>query len=75
MRPEYVKRLPPCNATCPAGENIQLWLSLAKAGKIREAWEVMTKDNPCPAMMGRACYHTCEQACNRGRFDGAVNIN
>ena len=26
MRPEYVDRLPPCNAACPAGENIQGWL-------------------------------------------------
>ena len=25
-RPVYVDRLPPCNATCPAGENIQGWL-------------------------------------------------
>jgi 2-oxoacid:acceptor oxidoreductase delta subunit (pyruvate/2-ketoisovalerate family) len=75
MRPEYVKRLPPCNATCPAGENIQLWLSLAKTGKFREAWEIIVKDNPFPAIMGRICYHTCERTCNRGQFDGAVNIN
>ena len=26
QRPVYVDRLPPCNATCPAGENIQQWL-------------------------------------------------
>jgi len=75
MRPEYVERIPPCNATCPAGENIQLWLALAKEGKFREAWEVMIKNNPFPAIMGRVCYHTCEKTCNRDQFDGAVNIN
>jgi 2-oxoacid:acceptor oxidoreductase delta subunit (pyruvate/2-ketoisovalerate family) len=75
MRPEFVERIPPCNATCPAGENIQLWLSLSKEGKFREAWEVMVKDNPFPAIMGRVCYHTCEKTCNREQFDGAVNIN
>jgi 2-oxoacid:acceptor oxidoreductase delta subunit (pyruvate/2-ketoisovalerate family) len=75
MRPEYVCGLPPCNATCPAGSNIQLWLSLAKTGKFREAWEELVKNNPFPAVMGRACYHTCERACNRGQFDGAININ
>ncbi|MDR1375495.1 MAG: FAD-dependent oxidoreductase [Holosporaceae bacterium] len=75
MRPEYVTMLPPCNATCPAGENIQQWLSLAQEGKFREAWEVMVKDNPFPATMGRVCYHTCERVCNRDQFDGAVNIN
>ena len=51
--PEYIKMLPPCNTACPAGENIQLWLSLAKEGKFREAWEVITQDNPFPAIMGR----------------------
>ncbi|MDR2068223.1 MAG: FAD-dependent oxidoreductase [Holosporaceae bacterium] len=75
MRPEYINMLPPCNATCPAGENIQQWLSFAQEGKFREAWDVMVKDNPFPAIMGRICYHTCEKVCNRNQFDGAVNIN
>ena len=26
-RPVYVDLLPPCNAGCPAGENIQAWLA------------------------------------------------
>ena len=28
QRPVYVDLLPPCNAGCPAGENIQAWLGL-----------------------------------------------
>jgi hypothetical protein len=28
-RPVYVDLLPPCNAGCPAGENIQAWLAHA----------------------------------------------
>src|SRR6185503_13336968 len=31
-RPVYVDLLPPCNASCPAGENIQAWLAHATAG-------------------------------------------
>ena len=75
VRPEYVHRLPPCNVTCPAGENIQQWLSLVQEGKFFEAWQEMVKNNPFPATMGRVCYHTCEKACNRGQCDGSVNIN
>ncbi|MDR2794360.1 MAG: FAD-dependent oxidoreductase [Holosporaceae bacterium] len=75
VKPEYVNRLPPCNATCPAGENIQQWLSLVQEEKFLEAWNVIMQNNPFPATMGRACYHTCEKTCNRGKFDGAVNIN
>ena len=33
------------------------------------------EDNPCPAIMGRVCYHPCETACNRGQLDEAVGIN
>lgn len=73
--PEYVHRLPPCNVTCPAGENIQQWLSLSQEGKFFEAWQEIVKNNPFPATMGRVCYHTCEKTCNRGQFDGSVNIN
>jgi 2-oxoacid:acceptor oxidoreductase delta subunit (pyruvate/2-ketoisovalerate family) len=75
IKPEFVRRLPPCNAVCPAGENIQQWLSLIQEGKFQEAWREMLKNNPFPATMGRVCYHNCEKACNRGQFDAAVNIN
>lgn len=75
VRPEYVKKIPPCNMTCPAGENIQEWLSLAQEKKFKEAWDVMTANNPFPATMGRVCYHPCELACNRSQFDGSININ
>ncbi len=75
QRPVYVDRLPPCNATCPAGENIQRWLFHAESGDYRAAWEAILADNPLPAIMGRACYHTCETACNRAALDEAVGIH
>jgi NADPH-dependent glutamate synthase beta subunit-like oxidoreductase len=74
-RPKYVHRLPPCNNACPAGENIQEWLSLVEQEKYKDAWLEMVKDNPFPAIMGRICYHTCEKACNRATLDSAVSIN
>ena len=75
QRPVYVDRLPPCNNTCPAGENIQAWLYLAEEGDYEGAWQEILKNNPLPAVMGRACYHTCEGACNRGAVDEAVGIH
>ncbi|MBV5345992.1 MAG: FAD-dependent oxidoreductase, partial [Rhodoferax sp.] len=74
-RPVYVDRLPPCNAQCPAGEDIQGWLFDAESGNYEAAWRKLTNDNPFPAIMGRVCYHTCEGACNRGKLDEAVGIN
>jgi len=74
-RPVYVDRLPPCNQACAAGENIQAWLYHAEEGDYRAAWDELMKDNPLPAIMGRACYHRCEDACNRAQLDSTVNIH
>jgi 2-oxoacid:acceptor oxidoreductase delta subunit (pyruvate/2-ketoisovalerate family) len=74
-RPLYVDRLPPCNDACPAGENIQQWLYHAESGNYEAAWRTLTQDNPLPAVMGRVCYHPCENACNRAHVDEAVGIN
>lgn len=74
-RPVYVDLMPPCNAGCPAGENIQAWLGLVKAGDHEAAWRALTADNPFPAIHGRVCYHPCETVCNRAELDGAVSIH
>jgi formate dehydrogenase beta subunit len=74
-RPVYLDFLPPCNDACPAGENVQAWLDRAQTGKYRDAWEVLIRDNPMPAVHGRVCYHPCEDACNRGQVDAPVSIH
>jgi len=74
-RPVYVDRLPPCNDACPAGENIQRWLYDAEDGSYEEAWRQIMVDNPFPAVMGRACFHPCQTACNRATIDETVGIN
>jgi NADPH-dependent glutamate synthase beta subunit-like oxidoreductase len=74
-RPVYVDLLPPCNAGCPAGEDIQAWLALAQAGRHEEAWHALVADNPLAAIHGRVCYHPCESVCNRAELDSAVSIH
>src|SRR5215472_12681274 len=74
-RPVYVDLLPPCNAGCPAGENIQAWLAHAEAGRHEQAWRQLVADNPLAAIHGRVCYHPCENVCNRARLDSAVSIH
>jgi NADPH-dependent glutamate synthase beta subunit-like oxidoreductase len=74
-RPVYVDLLPPCNEACPAGENVQGWLAHARAGRYREGWLTLVRDNPLPAVHGRVCYHPCESRCNRGEIDEPVSIH
>ncbi len=73
--PIYVDLLPPCNQACPAGENIQEWLRLAKDNHDEQAWRELVRNNPFPAIHGRVCYHPCEGACNRIELDGSVSIH
>jgi NADPH-dependent glutamate synthase beta subunit-like oxidoreductase len=74
-RPVYLDLLPPCNAGCPAGENIQGWLALTRAGEHERAWRLLVAENPFPAIHGRVCYHPCESACNRAELDSSVSIH
>ncbi len=74
-RPLYVDLLPPCNAGCPAGENIQAWLAEMQAGRHEQAWRQLVADNPLPAIHGRVCYHPCESVCNRAEIDSSVSIH
>ena len=73
--PVYLDLLPPCNAGCPAGENIQAWLAQIQAGQAEQAWRQLVADNPLPAIHGRVCYHPCETACNRAQLDSSVSIH
>lgn len=75
MRPVYEDKTPPCNHACPAGEKIQGYLELSKAGEFGRAWELIMEDNPLPSVCGRVCYHPCEQACNRSNFDEPLAIH
>lgn len=74
-RPVYVRREPPCNGACPAGEDIQGWLYHAESGDYETAWQHLVESNPLPAVMGRICFHPCETSCNRAQLDEAVGIN
>jgi NADPH-dependent glutamate synthase beta subunit-like oxidoreductase len=74
-RPVYVDLLPPCNAGCPAGENIEGWMAHVKVGEHERAWRVLTTDNPFPAIHGRVCYHPCESVCNRAELDSPISIH
>ena len=75
FRPRYQNLLPPCNQSCPAGEDIQGWLSHVEAGDYEQAWRRLTEVNPLPAIHGRVCYHPCETGCNRAEVDEPVKIH
>ena len=74
-QPLFVDRVSPCNQQCPAGEDITGYMYLAGQGRYEEAWRLIMEENPFPAIMGRVCFHTCEERCNRREHDEAVSIH
>jgi NADPH-dependent glutamate synthase beta subunit-like oxidoreductase len=74
IRPVYRDKMPPCNNACGTNEKIQGYLDLVKRGKYLDAYALIKEDMPFPSVTGRVCYHPCEQACNRGRYDEAISI-
>jgi len=81
--PEYVLSSPPCQASCPAGEDIRGYLNIARgiekppAGVTWQeyAFRRITEANPFPSVMGRVCPAPCESGCNRNQVEDFVGIN
>ena len=65
----------PCKIGCPAGNNVQAYVSLAARGKYGEALEVIKQTSPFPSICGRICHHPCETECNRAQIDAPVNTH
>jgi len=63
-----------CGAACPAGIDIQGFVSLIANGRFQEALNLIKEDNPLPGICGRVCHHPCELVCGRAETDGAVAI-
>lgn len=81
--PVYVHRTPPCQGSCPSGEDIRGYLQIARgiekppAGVSWQeyAFQRSTAANPFPSQMGRVCPAPCEAGCNRNEVDDFVGIN
>ena len=81
--PTYVHRTPPCQGSCPSGEDIRGWLQIVHGiekpgdGMSMEeyAFRRSTDANPFPSMMGRVCPAPCEDGCNRNNVEDFVGIN
>lgn len=72
--PIHGGKVAPCNFNCPAGEDIRGYIGLMKENKVEEAFDLLTKANPLPAVCGRVCYHPCQANCNRQGFDVEIQV-
>ncbi|BCU06801.1 NAD(P)-binding protein [Allochromatium tepidum] len=81
--PTYVHKTPPCQGSCPSGEDIRGWLQIVRGMEKppqgmdwkEYAFRRSTDANPFPAMMGRVCPAPCQDGCNRNELEDFVGIN
>lgn len=81
--PTYIQSTPPCQGSCPAGEDIRGYLNIVRGVekpptgmKWQEyAFRRLTEANPFPSVMGRVCPAPCESGCNRNQVEDFVGIN
>ncbi|OQW95193.1 MAG: glutamate synthase, partial [Beggiatoa sp. IS2] len=81
--PTYVHRTPPCQGSCPSGEDIRGWLGIVRGMEKppqgmewqEYAFKRSTDANPFPSIMGRVCPAPCQTGCNRNVLEDYVGIN
>ncbi len=73
-QPDRHQLTPPCNANCPAGNDVQGFLQLLAKDQVDDALQTLLRTSPFPGICGRVCPAPCMEACNRAEYDSGVNI-
>lgn len=74
QEPRYRTHVAPCNAGCPAGNDVVGFVQALKRDGVEAAARVLLRTQPLPSVCGRVCPAPCMTACNRDAYDGAVNV-
>ncbi len=71
---EREERLVPCRCSCPAGVDVPRFLRAVARGDLEEAARVSLDRIPLPNVLGRVCFHPCENQCRRTFIGGALSV-
>lgn len=72
--PRYVEHFAPCNAFCPAGNDVVTFVQTLMNEGEEAAAKVLGRTQPLASVCGRVCPAPCMVGCSRSNYDGAVNI-
>ena len=71
---ERANWLIPCKSNCPAGIDVPTYIHYIAAGKPGEAAAVIREKVPFPGVLGRVCFHPCEEVCRRNELNEPMAI-
>ncbi|MEN7973842.1 MAG: FAD-dependent oxidoreductase, partial [Verrucomicrobiota bacterium] len=64
----------PCTFTCPANVKASGYISLVRAGRHKEAFNLHLENAPLVGSLARSCYAPCEEDCTRCGKEETVHI-
>ncbi len=65
----------PCTYACPAGIDIPSYVRLVGERRFAEAAAVVREKVPFPGVLGRVCFHPCEEECRRAQLNEPISIS
>ncbi len=68
------KMTAPCTASCPTGMDIPLYIELVKEGDFAGSLSTIREASVMASMLGRACFHPCENNCRRDNVETSLSI-
>ncbi len=71
---ERDKILVPCRNRCPAEVDVPRYIRHISQGDFKKALRVVYERVPFPGVLGRVCFHPCEDECRRANLDQPLSI-
>jgi NADPH-dependent glutamate synthase beta subunit-like oxidoreductase len=71
---ERERALVPCRDTCPLEADVPRYIRHIAERQFNEAVAVIREKTPLPLVLGRICFHTCEEKCRRNEINEPIAI-
>jgi NADPH-dependent glutamate synthase beta subunit-like oxidoreductase len=71
---ERESSLIPCRNTCPLGADVPRYIRHIAEREFDEAVAVIREKTPLPFVLGRICFHSCEETCRRSQINDPIAI-
>ncbi|MCL5673591.1 MAG: FAD-dependent oxidoreductase [Deltaproteobacteria bacterium] len=64
----------PCINGCPSKLDIPNWIERVRDGRFEDALESARRSTPLAGILGRSCFHPCQDNCRRANVDEPIQI-
>ncbi len=72
---DYITKVTaPCINGCPSKLDIPNWIERVRDGRFEDALESARRNTPLAGILGRTCFHPCQDNCRRANVDEPIQI-